>query len=70
MEKGYKDLVLEKASFYGCKNLLEYLLKTSKQSLEKAAMLQAVKDSIISDDADSCEIVQEYFTQHFGQLDE
>ena len=70
VEKGYKDLVLKKASFYGCKNLLEYLLKTSNQSFEKAAMLQAVKDSIVSDDADSCEVVQEYFTKHFGQLDE
>ena len=64
-KKEHGEKLLEMASLYGSVSLLDFLLNQSNQSWGEAVVMVALKNVIISDNADACRIVSDYCKYDF-----
>ena len=60
LSEGEKCSFLETASFYGSPNLLDYLLNKTNEKWDERNISTALKNGILSDNAEACEIIHAY----------
>ena len=61
LSQGKKKHLLETASFFGSKNVLDYLLNQTSQRWDELMISKALKNVILSDKVKACEIVFEHY---------